>query len=104
MGVDQKILDEHGAVSEPIARSMAEGVCRAAGADIGVSVTGIAGPTGGSEDKPVGLTFIAVSDALGTWSGKYIYTHDRIKNKERVAQTALNLVRMRLLGLLEEKK
>ena len=104
LGVDQKILDSHGAVSEPIARLMAEGVCRAAGADIGVSVTGIAGPTGGSEDKPVGLTFIAVSDAFGTWSGKYIYTHDRIKNKERVAQTALNLVRMRLLGLLEEKK
>ena len=104
MGVDQKILDGHGAVSEPIARLMAEGVCRAAGADIGVSVTGIAGPTGGSEEKPVGLTFIAVSDAFGTWSGKYIYTHDRIKNKERVAQTALNLVRMRLLGLLEEKK
>ncbi len=104
LGVDQKILDVHGAVSEPVARLMAEGVCRVTGADIGVSVTGIAGPTGGSAEKPVGLTYIAVSDAMGTWCGKYIYTHDRIKNKERVAQTALNLVRMRLLGLLNGDK
>lgn len=104
LGVDENILKSHGAVSEPVARSMAEGVCRVTGVDIGVSVTGIAGPTGGSEEKPVGLTYIAVSDADGTWCGKYIYTHDRIKNKERVAQTALNLVRMRLLGLLKGEK
>ncbi len=102
LGVDQQVLDEHGAVSEAVARLMAEGVRRVSGADIGVSVTGISGPTGGSEEKPVGLTFIAVSDSAGTWCGKYIYTHDRIKNKERTAQTALNLVRLRLLGLLED--
>ena len=63
LGVVQKTLEKYGAVSEPVARMMAEGVCRVSGADIGVSVTGIAGPTGGSEEKPVGLTFIAVSDA-----------------------------------------
>ena len=103
LGVVQKTLEKYGAVSEPVARMMAEGVCRVSGADIGVSVTGIAGPTGGSEEKPVGLTFIAVSDAESTWCGEYIYTHDRIKNKERVAQTALNLVRMKLLGLLKEE-
>ena len=102
LGVEQQMLDEHGAVSEPVARLMAEGIRRVAGADIGVSVTGISGPTGGSDKKPVGLTYIAVSDSTGTWCGKYIYTHDRIKNKERTAQTALNLVRLRLLGLLEE--
>ena len=102
LGVEQQMLDEHGAVSEPVARLMAEGIRRVAGADIGVSVTGISGPTGGSDKKPVGLTYIAVSDSTGTWCGKYIYTHDRIKNKERTAQTALNLVRLRLLGLLED--
>ncbi len=102
LGVDQQVIDEHGAVSEPVARLMAEGVRRVSKSDIGVSVTGISGPTGGSEEKPVGLTFIAVSDSAGTWCGKYIYTHDRIKNKERTAQTALNLVRLRLLGLLED--
>ena len=102
LGVEQQVLDEHGAVSESVARLMAEGVRRVSGADIGISVTGIAGPTGGSEKKPVGLTFIAVSSSTGTWCGKYIYTHDRIKNKERTAQTALNLVRLRLLGLFED--
>ena len=102
LGVEQQMIDEHGSVSEPVARLMAEGIRRVAGADIGVSVTGISGPTGGSDKKPVGLTYIAVSDSIGTWCGKYIYTHDRIKNKERTAQTALNLVRLRLLGLLED--
>ena len=101
MGINEQILEEHGAVSEPVARLMAEGIRRVAGADIGVSVTGISGPTGGSDKKPVGLTYIAVSDSTGTWCGKYIYTHDRIKNKECTAQTSLNLVRLRLLGLLE---
>jgi nicotinamide-nucleotide amidase len=102
LGVEQQMLDEHGAVSEPVARLMAEEIRRVVGADIGISVTGISGPTGGSDKKPVGLTYIAVSDLTGTWCGKYIYTHDRIKNKERTAQTALNLVRLRLLGLLED--
>jgi nicotinamide-nucleotide amidase len=102
LGVEQQMLDEHGAVSEPVARLMAEGVRSVAGANIGVSVTGISGPTGGSDKKPVGLTYIAVCDSTGTWCRKYIYTHDRIKNKERTAQTALNLVRLRLLGLLED--
>lgn len=101
LGVEPQTLKDHGAVSEPVARSMAEGVCRVAGSDIGVSVTGIAGPAGGSDEKPVGLTYIAVSDANGTWCGKFIYTHDRIKNKERAAQTALNQVRLRLLGFLK---
>jgi nicotinamide-nucleotide amidase len=102
LGVEQQMLDEHGAVSDPVARLMAEGIRRVTGANIGVSVTGISGPKGGSDKKPVGLTYIAVCDSTGTWCGKYIYTHDRIKNKERTAQTALNLVRLRLLGLLED--
>jgi nicotinamide-nucleotide amidase len=102
LGVERQVIEEHRAVSESVVRLMAEGVRRVSGADIGVSVTGILGPTGGSEKKPVGLTFIAVSDSTGTWCGKYIYTHDRIKNKERTAQTALNLVRLRLLGLLKD--
>ncbi len=104
LGVDPKAIEEQGAVSDTVARLMAEGVRRVTGAEIAVSVTGIAGPTGGSEHKPVGLTFIAVSDAVGTWCGKYIFSHDRIKNKERAAQTALNLVRLRLMGLLKKEE
>ena len=100
--VEPKLIEEFGAVSEPVARAMAEGVCRVTGADIGVSITGIAGPSGGSDLKPVGLTYIAVHDQSGTYCRKFIYTHDRIKNKERSAQTALNLVRLRLQGELED--
>ena len=102
LGVDPEVINDHGAVSEPVARLMAEGVCRVTGADIGVSVPGIAGPTGGTENKPVGLTYIAISDSAGTWCRKFIYTHDRIKNKERVAQTALNFVRLKLQDQLRE--
>ena len=83
LGVESKLIEEFGAVSEPVARAMAEGVCRVTGADIGVSVTGIAGPSGGSDLKPVGLTYIAVHDRSGTVCKKFIFTHDRIKNKER---------------------
>ena len=101
LGVKKQTLIDFGAVSEPVARSMVEGLCRVTNADIGVAVTGIAGPMGGSETKPVGLTYIAISDANGIWCGKFVYTHDRIKNKERAAQTALNLVRLRLLDLLK---
>jgi nicotinamide-nucleotide amidase len=99
--VEPKLIEEFGAVSEPVARAMAEGVCRVTGADIGVSVTGIAGPSGGSDLKPVGLTYIAVHDRLGTYCEKFIFTHDRIRNKERSAQAALNLVRLKILGALE---
>jgi len=99
--VESKLIEEFGAVSEPVAQSMAEGVCRVTGADIGVSVTGISGPLGGSDFKPVGLTYIAVHDRSGTYCRKFIFTHDRIKNKERSAQAALNLVRLRLQGKLE---
>ena len=99
--VDSKLIEEFGAVSEPVARAMAEGVCRVTGADIGISVTGIAGPSGGSDLKPVGLTYIAIHDWSGTYCQKFIFKHDRIKNKERSVQTALNLVRLRLQGHLE---
>lgn len=100
--VEPKLIEEFGAVSEPVAKAMAEGVCRVTGADIGVSVTGIAGPSGGSDIKPVGLTYIAVHDSSGTYCKKFVFTHDRVRNKERSAQAALNLVRLRLLGELED--
>ncbi|MBC8286931.1 MAG: competence/damage-inducible protein A [Nitrospinae bacterium] len=96
--VEPKLIEEFGAVSEPVAQAMAEGVCRVTGADMGVAVTGIAGPSGGSDLKPVGLTYIAVHDRSGTYCRKFVFTHDRIRNKERSAQAALNMVRLRLQG------
>ncbi|MBO5733780.1 MAG: nicotinamide-nucleotide amidohydrolase family protein [Clostridia bacterium] len=60
LGVPRKLLEEYGAVSEQVARAMAEGVCRVSGAELGLSATGIAGPTGGTDEKPVGLVYMGV--------------------------------------------
>ena len=99
--VDPKLIEEFGAVSEPVAKAMAKGICDVTGADLGVSVTGISGPSGGSDLKPVGLTYIAVHDRSGTYCKKFVFTQDRIRNKERSAQAALNLIRLRLQGKME---
>jgi len=93
LGVDRELLDRHGAVSRETAVAMAAGVRRVCGADIGLSVTGIAGPAGGSREKPVGLTYIALNAAAGGWCEKFIFPQDRVHNKERAAQAALNGLR-----------
>ena len=97
LGVDPALIETHGAVSEPVARSMAEGIRHKSGSDFGLAVTGIAGPTGGSPDKPVGLTFIAVTGAQGTRCEQFRFHQDRVRNKERAAQAALNLLRLYIL-------
>ena len=97
LGVDPALIKTHGAVSEPVARSMAEGIRHKSGSDFGLAVTGIAGPTGGSPDKPVGLTFIAVTGAQGTRCEQFRFHQDRVRNKERAAQAALNLLRLYIL-------
>ncbi len=98
LGVHQETLDRHGAVSEETARQMAEGACRALDADIGLSVTGIAGPGGGTDEKPVGLTFIGVSGAGGTRVQRHVWNGDREANKARSATAALRM----LSAFLEE--
>jgi nicotinamide-nucleotide amidase len=96
LGVPVEMLKRFGAVSEETARTMAEGIRRSAAANIGLAVTGIAGPGGGSGEKPVGLTFIALADAAGTVCERFIFHQDRRRNKERAAQAALDLLRLRL--------
>lgn len=98
LGVRQETLDRHGAVSEETARQMAEGACRALDADIGLSVTGIAGPGGGTDEKPVGLTFIGVSGPRGTRVQRYVWDGDREANKASSATAALRM----LSAFLEE--
>ena len=78
---------------------MAEGVRRAAGADIGLATTGIAGPDGGSAEKPVGTLWLALADGAGTIAHRYQLMTDRARNKELASQLALDWIRRRLLGL-----
>ena len=96
LGVDPELIQQRGAVSREVAIAMAVGIRKVSGADLGIAVTGIAGPTGG-DNKPVGLTFIALSDGDFTECERYVFPQDRIRNKERSAQAALNLLRQRLL-------
>ena len=100
IGVPQGLLVEHGAVSEPVARAMAEGCLDASGADHAVAVTGIAGPTGGSDEKPVGTVFIGQASKGGeTVVVRKLIQSDRETFKVRTTQAALDLVRRRMLGL-----
>ncbi len=97
LGVPEKTIREHGAVSAETASAMAEGIRSISGTDIGLSTTGIAGPGGGSESKPVGLVYIGYSDSMRTLAEKHMFLRDRLWNKERSAMAALDLVR-RLLS------
>jgi nicotinamide-nucleotide amidase len=99
LGVPHEMLLEHGAVSEPVARKMAEGVRKISGADYGLSVTGIAGPDGGTEEKPVGLVFVGLSDEKGTFAEKLdlsAWARSREAIRERSANRAFDLLRLRL--------
>ncbi|MGO8971340.1 MAG: competence/damage-inducible protein A [Myxococcaceae bacterium] len=95
--VRAETLAAHGAVSEPVAREMAEGVRRATGATWGLSVTGIAGPTGGSEDKPVGTVFTALAGPGGTTAQKHRFPGDREQVRTFSAAAALETLRRALL-------
>lgn len=94
LGVSEDLLKQHGAVSREAAMAMAEGIRKTAGTDIGLAVTGIAGPTGGTAQKPLGLTFIAVSGKDNSQCEQFQFHQDRVRNKERAAQTALNILRL----------
>ena len=99
LGVPHGLILEHGAVSEPVAREMAEGARRGSGADYGLSVTGIAGPDGGTEEKPVGLVFIGISDSEDTYAEKLDLTawaRSRDSIRERSTNRAFDLLRLRL--------
>ncbi|MBW7933060.1 MAG: competence/damage-inducible protein A [Gemmatimonadaceae bacterium] len=98
LGVRAETLQAHGAVSEETAREMAAGVRRALGAEVGVSITGIAGPDGGTPDKPVGTVCIAADVAGTVQSFRAMMIGDRSEVRQRSAQSALSLVRRVLLG------
>jgi nicotinamide-nucleotide amidase len=97
LGVRAETLERHGAVSEATAREMAEGARHQADADYALALTGIAGPTGGSEEKPVGLTFIALASRNETAVQRHVFGGDREFNRTFAALTALNWLRLELL-------
>jgi len=98
LGVAEDTLMAHGAVSEAVACEMAEGVRSVLGADWGISTTGIAGPTGDTEDKPLGLVYYAVASDGGTVVRREVFPGDRLDVKRASAEAALAL----LLASLEE--
>jgi PncC family amidohydrolase len=92
LGVPAVLLEEHGAVSEPVALAMARGARSALGADVAVSTTGVAGPGGGSAEKPVGLVYIAISAWGGEECRRFQFDGDREENMESAAYEALRLL------------
>ncbi len=92
LGVTPEMLQQQGAVSAPVALAMAQGVRAALGVEVGVSVTGIAGPTGATPTKPVGTVFIGISAPTGAWVEHHLWPYDRSGNKRASARRALELV------------
>ncbi len=99
VGVDERLIAAHGAVSREVALAMASGVRRAMGADVGIGVTGIAGPGGGSPEKPVGTVWIAYADGDGAVALRHTFGEGRERVVERSTTAALDLLRRKLLRL-----
>ncbi len=99
LNVNEDTLNEHGAVSLQVAQQMADGVRAISGTDIGLSITGIMGPTGATTDKPVGLVYIGFCDEKVCTAKKFVFGENRIFNKQRTTQAALEMIRRYILGI-----
>jgi nicotinamide-nucleotide amidase len=95
-GVPAELVAEHGAVSKPVARALAVGIRQRTGASIGVGITGIAGPGGGSDDKPVGLVFISLADERGVQVREFRFPGDRDRVRQLASIAALEMIRRRI--------
>lgn len=101
--VNEDIIEQNGAVSLEVARQMAEGVKAVSGTDLGLAVTGIMGPGGASPDKPVGLVYIGYCDEKICTAKEFKFGDDRLLNKDRTSQAALDFLRRSLLGISDEE-
>jgi nicotinamide-nucleotide amidase len=103
LGVPRELLERFGAVSEPVARAMAEGVRARFGTDLGIATTGFAGPGGGTEADPVGTAYVALAHSDGCEVTRYGWLGTRYEVMSRTAKQALNMVRLRLLQKVENR-
>ncbi len=97
LGVPSELLERFGAVSEPVARAMAECVRARFGTDLGIATTGFAGPTGGTDENPVGTAYVALAHKAGTEVTRYGWIGTRYEIMSRTAKLALNMARLRLM-------
>jgi nicotinamide-nucleotide amidase len=102
--VPQELIEQHGAVSSEVALALAEGVRRRTDATMGVGITGIAGPTGGTAEKPVGLVHVAISDRAGARNKAFQFAGDRQRIRLNATQAALDSVRRYLLFAAHTKE
>ena len=102
LGVDPADLERYGAVSRPVAEQMAQGVRRATGATYGIATTGIAGPAGGTPDKPVGTVWMALAGPEGVCSVRKVFGSLREQNIQRASSHAIDLLRRRLCGASDD--
>ena len=98
LSVGAQLLKRYGAVSAPVACAMAKGVRQLTGSDLGIAITGIAGPTGATKGNPIGLTYIALSSPQGVKSERRLFSGDRSTVKFKASQAALNHLRLHLLS------
>ena len=92
LGISEKILQEYGAVSKQTAKTMAIRIKDKSNVDIGISTTGIAGPTGGTKEKPVGLVYIGIADSTNVYIKKFLFSGSRLQNKESTCNAALQML------------
>ncbi|HUT51954.1 MAG TPA: competence/damage-inducible protein A [bacterium] len=105
LGVDPELIKKHGAVSSETARAMALGALKRSDAQVALAVTGIAGPAGGTADRPVGTVHMAIADQNGVWENRFLFARaDRTWVRELTAQAALEIIRRRVAGLDEFKR
>jgi len=104
LGVPENVLREFGAVSEKTAVSMAEGVRKLGKCNLGLSTTGVAGPTGGTAEKPLGTVFIALADGTKTFCRHHTFRWDRRRNKTMMSQSALMMLKRYLTGELQHER
>ncbi len=99
LGIEEDLIVKHGAVSLEVARFMAQGIRSVSGTDIGLAITGIMGPTGATENKPVGLVYIGICDENVCTAKEFRFGDNRLLNKDRSSQAALEMLRRNLLGI-----